>query len=264
MQRYRFVSFLLRLGPVAKGPGVAPGAASQVVLDKPSVDKKIATTKSPATARKRAPARRHSGGRPTREAAEQLADKIIDVATQLMLEHGYSNTSIEAVAAAAGVAKRTLYSRFPQKSDLFTALIQRRRDEFLAPVAKISAAGGSIEERLTQIGLHMLEWGLKSDTVAMKRLITAEVERFPELSTSLLRNSRVRTIDFIAAIMDREVAAGTLAFRDTRFAAMQFLEMIMAPADLAAHYGFRAETGQQRRDYIAGVVDLFLNGGRVR
>lgn len=181
-----------------------------------------------------------------------------------MLEHGYSNTSIEAVAAAAGVAKRTLYSRFPQKSDLFAALIQRRREEFLAPLLKISAAGGSIEERLTQIGLHMLAWGLKSDTVAMKRLITAEVDRFPELSASLLLNSRMRTIDSIAEIMEREVAAGGLALVDPRFAAMQFLEMIMAPADLEAHYGFRAPSGRKRRDYVVSVVQLFLNGCRGR
>ncbi|HEY3699597.1 MAG TPA: TetR/AcrR family transcriptional regulator [Spongiibacteraceae bacterium] len=208
--------------------------------------------------------RKASGGRPTRAAAEQLADKIIDVATQLMLENGYSHTSIEAVANAAGVAKRTLYSRFPDKSDLFAAVIQRRREAFLGPVQKISAAGGSIDEQLLQIGNHMLSWGLQNDTIAIKRLITAEVERFPELSALVHNTSRTRTIDTLAAIFDREIKSGALTIADSRFAAMQFLEMIMAPADLQAHYGFGGVTGKKRRDYIISVVNLFLNGCRVR
>src|SRR5687768_10051709 len=126
------------------------------------------------------PVKKLSGGRPTREGAELLSEKIIDVAGRLMLEHGYAGTSIEAVASAAGVAKRTLYHRFPDKRDLFTAVIQRRRDQFLAPVAEISAAGGAIEAQLKRIGRHILDWGLQPDSIAMKRLLVAEAERFPQ------------------------------------------------------------------------------------
>jgi AcrR family transcriptional regulator len=208
------------------------------------------------------PAKRATGGRPTREAAEQLADRIVEVATELMLQHGYSGTSIEAVASAAGVAKRTLYSRFPEKRDLFAAVLQRRRERFMLPIAKISAAGGSIEERLEQIGTHLLNWAFKPDTIALRRLIVAEVDRFPELSAALLNNSRLNLIDVIAEVLDREVAAGTLVFADTRFAALHFLNMIMAPADMHAHYGAGAIAGKKKRDYINSVIDLFLNGCR--
>lgn len=214
--------------------------------------------------RKAPAAKKTSGGRPTRAVAEQLADKIVDVATRLMLEQGYGNTSIEAVASAAGVAKRTLYSRFPDKSTLFAAVIQLRREQFLAPVQKISSAGGTLEERLLQIGHHMLSWGLHNDTIAMKRLITAEVERFPKLSALLHTTSRKRTIDVLAAILDSKGESGELDIRDSRFAATQFIEMIMAPADLQAHYGFGAIAGKKRSDYVASVVDLFLNGCRAR
>jgi AcrR family transcriptional regulator len=203
-----------------------------------------------------------TGGRPTREEAELLSEKIVDVAAQLMLEHGYHGTSIEAVASAAGVAKRTLYSRFPDKSDLFTAVIERRRARFLAPVSRISAAGGTVEEQLTLIGRHMLDWALKADTVALKRLMAAEIDRFPELARTLHREGREQTIDAIAGVLAVAQQVGVLKPIDLRFAALQFLEMIMGPADLLAHYGQPASSAARRREYIDQVVDLFLNGCR--
>src|SRR5579872_5081010 len=61
------------------------------------------------------------GGRPAREDALKLREQILGVATQLFLEHGYGSTSIEAVAAHAGVSKRTFYDRFEDKAALFAA-----------------------------------------------------------------------------------------------------------------------------------------------
>lgn len=205
-----------------------------------------------------------TGGRPTKEDAELLSEKIVAAASQLMLEHGYHGTSIESVAAAAGVAKRTLYSRFPDKRDLFVAVIERRRAQFLAPLSRIFAAGGAIEEQLILIGRHMLDWALKPDTVAVKRLMVAEVERFPELAATLHDDGRDQTIDAIATILTAAERTGVLKMRDVRFAALQFLEMVMGPADILAHYGRPACAGEQRKQYIDQVVDLFLNGCRAR
>lgn len=205
--------------------------------------------------------KRVTGGRPTREEAELLSEKIVDVAAQLMLEHGYSGTSIEAIANLAGVAKRTLYHRFPDKRDLFAAVIERRRDQFLSPVAKISAAGGTLEDRLRQIGRHMLDWGMKADAMALKRLLAAEADRFPELLATIYENSRKRTIEILADILRREAEAGALTIDDPRFAALQFLQMIMGPAELLAHRDQKTEcSGARRQQYIDKTVQLFLRG----
>lgn len=201
-----------------------------------------------------------TGGRPTREEAELLSEKIVDVAAQLMLEHGYSGTSIESIANLAGVAKRTLYRRFPDKRDLFTAVIERRRDQFLSPVEKISAAGGAIEDRLKLIGRHMLDWGMKSDAMSLKRLLAAEAERFPELLTTSYAHSRNRTIEILAGILRREVEQGTLELDDPEFAAKQFLQMIMGPTELLALQYHGECSGSGRDDYIDKTVRLFLRG----
>ena len=212
----------------------------------------------------KSPAKKISGGRPTREAAQLLADKIVDVATRLMLEHGYNNTSIESVASAAGVAKRTLYSRFPEKRDLFAAVVGRRRERLLGPLVAISAGAGTVEDKLEQIGNYMLAWGQKADTIAMRRLIAAEVGRFPELSLTNHNNSRAQITALISEVLQQAVADRILDIADPQFAAMQFLQMALMPADLNTHYGLKMRGGSRRREYVKRVVDLFLNGCRPR
>jgi AcrR family transcriptional regulator len=65
------------------------------------------------------------GGRPLRADALKLREQILHVATELFLEQGYGATSIESVAAHAGVSKRTFYDRFEDKAALFAAVVHQ-------------------------------------------------------------------------------------------------------------------------------------------
>jgi AcrR family transcriptional regulator len=66
-----------------------------------------------------------AGGRTRRsERAEQTRRRIIDAATALFDERGYSLTTIEAIAARADVAVETVYSRFRNKAKLLEATLE--------------------------------------------------------------------------------------------------------------------------------------------
>lgn len=49
-------------------------------------------------------------------------DAVLDAATGLFAERGYENTEVDAIAAAAGVAKGTIYFHFQTKEKLFLAV----------------------------------------------------------------------------------------------------------------------------------------------
>src|SRR5579862_9641263 len=87
------------------------------------------------------------GGRPPRLLAEQIGEQILDVATPLFLTEGYGATSIEAVAKRAHMSKRTVYSRFRDKSELFGAVVHRLVERLRPPNAATEQffVGGSIE-----------------------------------------------------------------------------------------------------------------------
>ncbi len=50
---------------------------------------------------------------------------IMNAAVQEFRAHGYDATSMDKLAAAAEVSKRTLYNHFPSKDDLFAAILQQ-------------------------------------------------------------------------------------------------------------------------------------------
>ena len=76
------------------------------------------TQPSPTTAAERAAPR----GRPRDPGADEA---ILHATFEQLLEVGYGGLSVEAVAASAGVAKTTVYRRYPSKRDLVMAALGR-------------------------------------------------------------------------------------------------------------------------------------------
>ncbi|HEX6097063.1 MAG TPA: helix-turn-helix domain-containing protein [Thermoanaerobaculia bacterium] len=59
-------------------------------------------------------------GRPRREGADE---EILSVARSMLSEGGYRDFTVDAMAERAGVAKTTVYRRWPSKGALIAALI---------------------------------------------------------------------------------------------------------------------------------------------
>jgi AcrR family transcriptional regulator len=64
--------------------------------------------------------------RPNRNVArgEATRGQLIVIATRMFAEHGYEDTSIEAVLREAGVSRGSLYHHFPSKEALFEAVAE--------------------------------------------------------------------------------------------------------------------------------------------
>jgi AcrR family transcriptional regulator len=78
-------------------------------------------------------------GAPKRERAAHLGPErrrpqVLDAALELFLERGYEGTSMEAIAAAAGITKPVVYACFPSKDQLFRALLAREEERILGEI----------------------------------------------------------------------------------------------------------------------------------
>jgi AcrR family transcriptional regulator len=61
---------------------------------------------------------------PRRKAqARHTRERIVEAARQLWVEHGFDGTTIDAIAADAGVASQTVYATFGSKGGILTALL---------------------------------------------------------------------------------------------------------------------------------------------
>jgi len=204
-------------------------------------------------------------GRPPKELAGEVEERILDAARKVFLERGFEGASIDEIAGLARSGKPTIYARFRGKRALFTAVVRRdivaRIEQFKGDVPAV----GSIEERLAGAGIAVLRWALDSDRVRLLRLAIAEVHRFPDLASSVSRSARDRSTE-VAARFLREIAQsdelGTQpAFAPQRLAttARSFLDLVVLPIMLRALFeqkleALRPEIGP----HVASSVAFFL------
>ena len=201
-----------------------------------------------------------SGGRPSREQAAQLGERILGAATHLFLSHGYGATSIEAVARRARISKRTFYHRFHDKPALFVAVVHRIIDG-LRPPGGVPLLEGDLQEILRRLAGIILRAALSPQAVALNRMIVAESGRFSKLA-AVTTGATEEAIRLIAGVLDREARAGNLALDNPTFAAQQFLYMIIAlPQRRATGFG-APMTSAEIDAWARDVVNLFLNGCR--
>lgn len=185
-------------------------------------------------------------GRPRSEQAERA---ILAAALELLAEHSVAGLSMEAIAARAGVAKTTVYRRWPGKEELLLdALIGLK-----GPVPQPPGAGvrDDLVWLLTQIRAR---WEQEQSAPLMRRLV-AEVDRHPELANEYWRRAVAPRRAVLHAVLRRGVATGLIrADADIELlgellVAPVLLRVVIKPAPLSD-----AQTAE--------LVDIVLGGVR--
>ena len=116
--------------------------------------------------------------------AERKRAQIESAARSLFLEQGYAGTTMDAVAAAAGVSKQTLYSYFASKTDLLAAILADELGTlFVAGGGAMSRVGTSdqLRDALLQLARSSVDRLMSEDAQQLLRLVIGEVFRLPEL-----------------------------------------------------------------------------------
>jgi AcrR family transcriptional regulator len=221
------------------------------------------TATSSSTRPRRSSRRRQSfGGRPTRDASARLPDKILDVATGLFLSQGFGATSIEAVAARAHISKRTLYSRFADKRELFRAVVRRLIARWLPPFDASLLAPGPVDEVLRRTARELLKAALSPEALALTRIMQTEARRFPELGRAMVESGARKGSEHIAEFLAREAAAGRLRIPDAGFAAEAFMVLVLTVPQRRAMGLGPALSSEEIERWGERAVELFLDGCR--
>lgn len=77
-------------------------------------------------------------------------EKFIEVARQLFARKGIENTTMNDIASASDKGRRTIYTYFKSKRDIFNAVIERETDQLLESLRHIVDETGEPEEKLRQ------------------------------------------------------------------------------------------------------------------
>lgn len=77
-------------------------------------------------------------------------EKFIEVARQLFARKGIENTTMNDIASASDKGRRTIYTYFKSKRDIFNAVIECETDKLLESLRQIADMPGNPEEKLRQ------------------------------------------------------------------------------------------------------------------
>lgn len=198
---------------------------------------------------------RRRPGRPT------ISDEdLLDIAIDLFFDRGFDGTSIEAITAAAGMAKRTVYARYGDKDRLFQAALTRAIEKWIVPVERLRGEEtDDLDETLLRIGRILLANVLSPEGLRLLRLSNAESVRMPEISSENVRLGTEPTLNYLSDLFRRRLGGPDRQFPDADDAAKAFLSIVVGGVASNAAWGMSVEPeGIERHTRFS--VNLFLHG----
>lgn len=184
---------------------------------------------------------------------------IIAAATDLFTRSGYGAVSMDAIAAKAGVSKRTVYTHFPGKDVLFAAVMTRH-------CGKVSGGDAweldpEVEPRkmLTDRGRRFLRLITSPEAVALFRTVTAEAERFPELGRAFFETGPKCWTGSFEAYLRAQHEKGRLRIPNPEIAAKFLFSVLKDPLHLRCMLGVQSKvTEAEIAAHVDNVVSAFL------
>lgn len=135
---------------------------------------------------------------------------ILRAAQEHFLRHGFSDSSMDAIASSAGVSVKTIYSHFENKEVLFSRVMvaactdhllsgELPSDEMLAD--RFPWFVHATQRGLMQAGQVYLGHLLSVEQLALYRVVTQDAARFPELGRQYQRNFAMGRTGILAAYL---------------------------------------------------------------
>lgn len=184
---------------------------------------------------------------------------ILQAGKRLFPSHGFEGTSMDAIAAEAGVSKLTVYSHFTDKETLFKEVIRAKCEEQVPPTLFLADLKGPIGRQLLIIARAFFRLITSSESVALHRMMTAQNPPSTKLAQLFWEAGPCRLQDAFEGFLRAEIDGGQLEIPDPRRATSQFFCLLKG--ELHARMTFGCCESYTERDveaHLEATVDMFL------
>ncbi|PMS16157.1 TetR family transcriptional regulator [Trinickia dabaoshanensis] len=193
---------------------------------------------------------------------QRLTDRkraaIIDAAIEEFQAAGFEATSMDRVAARAGVSKRTVYNHFSSKEALFAAILRELWDESRDGEAPAYRADEPLRPQLLELLMRKLRLLNDDAFVSLARVAIAAGIHSPERARDMVARIGEREEDLTVWI--RAAAAdGRIKTSDPLFAALQLQGLMKAFAFWPQVTMGQPPLSKAEQKKVAGsAADMFL------
>jgi AcrR family transcriptional regulator len=189
---------------------------------------------------------------------------FIDAARSAFFCHGYAGTTMSSIASAVGGSKTTLWTYFPQKEDLFSAVVDDIVVQYGQALSIELPLNEDVMTVLRRFATVLMDTLLSEPIIALYRLVTSEAERFPHLAELFhARGPRLGKAR-LARYLEQKMKQGALRRGNAMIAVQQFTGLCQSGVYQKALLGLAG--GQDRRQRamdIDAALDSFERAWRL-
>lgn len=202
-------------------------------------------------------------GRPPKDLAGDVKERILNAAEQVFLKRGFQSASIDEIAELAPASKPTIYAHFPGKEALFAAVVARIVDG-LTNYEDYVPRGRTARDKLMSLAAEIVERAIE-DSVGVTRATIAEADRLPELSRSVHDAAKNRSANAVSRLLNEathmtsRAVRGPFSPKRSVATAQIFMDLILLPMLMRALMG--EEIKELRREvptFVRERVGFFL------
>jgi AcrR family transcriptional regulator len=190
---------------------------------------------------------------------------IVEAARKAFLGHGYDGTSMDEIAARAGVSKQTIYKNFADKDRLFTEVMAidiAEAERGSNALLEALPSSDDLERDLTLFARQHIREVIQPDIMRMRRIVIAEADRFPTLARTWYQRGPERGHVVLADLFSRLAERGLLRVHDPMLTAQHFNWLVLSiPLNEAMFNAADGSPDSDQLDYYADEgVRVFLAG----
>ena len=165
---------------------------------------------------------------PKAKMMEQKRNQIVSAAEKAFLEFGYAESSVNRIAADAGVSIKTLYRHFQSKDELFFAVMMTACTPF--SIDEIESLpdwfSEPLEKGLIKAGTEYLKHALSAKQVSLYRVLTHDAVRFPELAKRYQSDFIGYRQKIFSAYLDKALSESGICIENKKLAESTFSSLL--------------------------------------
>jgi len=188
-------------------------------------------------------------------------DQIMASAVELFTRDGYEGTSVEDIAARAGVSKQTVYSHFGNKETLFGLAVSSRCKQSGIDPDSIDPKMPP-EQMLPEMARRFVQLINSEEAVRVQAVCISSAESHPELGRIFFERGPLQTVHVVAEYLESQHARGNLQVENPLMAAWQFLCMLRAESQMRSQFNLDRQPETDLYEYADYCVAMFLRAYR--
>jgi TetR/AcrR family transcriptional repressor of nem operon len=167
------------------------------------------------------------------QAPTGTAQRILDVAEQLVQSRGYNGFSYADIAGELGITKASLHYHFASKAELGEALIERYSARFTEALERIDSTTSGASAKLDAYASLYVDV-LRGDRMCLCGMLAAEYQTLPERMHGSIIRFFDHNLTWLAAALANGQADGELSFDGSPVDAAQTVLSALQGAMLVA------------------------------